>query len=202
MTSDPVTKLPLDELKPKPGQNEPDYLNSTKDYYFLDEHLVQEQVESLHAFITHQMQSNNTVTNTKINITALGFPDLSAFRQIFSGFGDTIKRDAVCSGCQVFLGLLSHQVCELRLALSEISLINKILTMFQIKFHRSSQSNLISFSTFTCNFFRLAAPEVCVGVLERWVLVKHLKISRISVTDLNAFLPFLQTRALILFHCS
>jgi hypothetical protein len=78
--------------------------------YFLEDDQLTEQVESLHHFIKTQMEQNNTFANTKINVTALGFPDLYAFRQIFSGYGDTIKRDAVCSGCQVFLGMLVHQV--------------------------------------------------------------------------------------------
>jgi hypothetical protein len=84
--------------------------SSIKDDYFLTEDELKLQVESLHNFITAQMQQIVPSSHTKINTTALGFPDLGAFRQIFSGFGDTIKRDAVCNGCQVFMGVMVHQV--------------------------------------------------------------------------------------------
>lgn len=77
---------------------------------------LERQIQDMHTFLTAQMEApgawNNTDATTKVNASAYGVPDLSVFRQIFTGFGENLKRDSVCAGCQVYTGVLMFQVCK------------------------------------------------------------------------------------------
>jgi len=123
--------------------------------YFLNEVDLDKQVLSFTNYMWKEIKNasndeedisqNIPVVVAPLNASTLAFPDISAFRQIFLGLGDTIKRDSVCSGCQVFLGSM----------------------VYQIKVHKAKPETLVKFSIFTCQFFRLATTEVCTGILER-----------------------------------
>lgn len=77
---------------------------------------LERQIQDMHTFLTAQMEApgawNNTDATTKVNASTYGVPDLSVFRQIFSGFGENLKRDSVCAGCQVYTGVLMFQVIK------------------------------------------------------------------------------------------
>lgn len=87
--------------------------NSTGELMLSPEELDR-QILDMHKFLTAQMEApggwNNTDLSTKVNASMYGIPDLSVFRQIFTGFGENIKRDSVCAACQVYTGVLMHQV--------------------------------------------------------------------------------------------
>ncbi|ODM95237.1 Sphingomyelin phosphodiesterase [Orchesella cincta] len=107
------------------------------------------QIEDMDKFLTTQMEApngwNNTDESTKANSTEHGVPDMSIFRQIFAGFGENVKRDSLCAACQVYTGVLMHQINR----------------------RNQSRENLEHFTIFTCRFFRLADPDVCQGVVQR-----------------------------------
>jgi len=123
------------------------------DDFDLSEHPeeLETQILAMNKYLTEQMahaQNNSFQRPPGLGNETGKFPDLSAFKQIFnptSLANQHFQRSAMCSGCQVFVGLV----------------------MTRARSNGDNMEELSRMTSFTCSFFGLADDEVCEGVVER-----------------------------------
>lgn len=71
---------------------------------------LENQIQELNNYLTDKMEMGGLESSNATKDTTHSGPDLSVFRQVFIGAEENAKRDALCSACQVYIGVLMYQV--------------------------------------------------------------------------------------------